>query len=81
MITSIRLPEGMNKRLEALAAATNKSKSYYVKEALATYLEDLEDLAAIKRYQKNPNKGKGMTTDELRKSLGLAPLKPRQAKH
>ena len=48
MITSIRLPEGMNRRLEELAASTKRSKSYYVKEALATYLEDLEDIAAVK---------------------------------
>ncbi len=65
MITSIRLPEGMARRLEELAATTKRSKSYYVKEALATYLEDLEDIAAVKAYRKNPNK-KGYTTDELR---------------
>lgn len=80
MITSIRLPDGLNKRLEALASSTKRSKSYYVKEALSTYLEDLEDLAAIERHRKNPRE-KGMTTDELRASLGLAPLKPRQTKH
>jgi RHH-type rel operon transcriptional repressor/antitoxin RelB len=80
MITSIRLPEGMNKRLEALAAATNKSKSYYVKEALATYLEDLEDLAAVEAYRRNPNQ-KGYTTDEVLKRLGLPPIKVKRTAH
>lgn len=70
----------MEKRLEALAAKTKRSKSYYVKEALATYLEDLEDIAAIEHYRKKTNE-KGMTTQELRNSLGLPALKIRRTKH
>ena len=80
MITSIRLPEGMNRRLEELAASTKRSKSYYVKEALATYLEDLEDIAAVKAYRKNP-KQKGYTTDEIRKMIGLPPLRIKRTTH
>lgn len=80
MITSIRLPEGMHRRLEELSAATMRSKSYYVKEALATYLEDLEDIAAVKAYRKNSKK-KGYTTDELREILGLHPLNLKRKKH
>lgn len=70
----------MEARLNALALKTKRSKSYYVKEALATYLEDLEDIAAIEHYRKHPNE-KGMTTAELLKSLGLPPLNIARAKH
>lgn len=80
MITSIRLPEGMHRRLEALALATKRSKSYYVKEALATYLEDLEDLAAVQVYRENPNQ-EGYTTNELRNILGLQPLNLKHTQH
>lgn len=79
-MASIRLPEAMEARLTALARKTKRSKSYYVKEALITYLEDLEDIAAIEAYRANPHE-KGMTTDELLKHLGLPPLKIRRTKH
>jgi RHH-type rel operon transcriptional repressor/antitoxin RelB len=43
----------MEKELEQLAAATGRSRSFYVKEALAAYLEDRADyllaLAALER--------------------------------
>jgi RHH-type transcriptional regulator, rel operon repressor / antitoxin RelB len=41
---SVRLPEDIEKRLEALAKATGRSKTYYVREALIQKLEDMEDL-------------------------------------
>lgn len=41
---SVRLPEELEQRLEALAKATGRSKTYYVREALAAKLEDMEDL-------------------------------------
>ena len=41
---SVRLPEELEQRLEALAKATGRSKTYYVREALIQKLEDMEDL-------------------------------------
>ena len=45
---AIRLPEDLEKRLEALAQATNrtktKTKTFYVREAIHERLDDLEDL-------------------------------------
>lgn len=41
---SVRLPEDLEKRLEALAKATGRSKTYYVREALIQKLEDMEDI-------------------------------------
>ncbi len=50
---AVRLDPEMEKELEQLAAATGRSKSFYVKEALAAYLDDradyLQALAALER--------------------------------
>ena len=40
---SIRLSTDMQKRIDALAKATKRPKSFFVKEALSNYLEDMED--------------------------------------
>jgi RHH-type transcriptional regulator, rel operon repressor / antitoxin RelB len=45
---AVRLDPEMEKELEQLAGATGRSKSFYVREALAAYLEDrAEDLLAV----------------------------------
>ncbi|BCX90004.1 RHH-type transcriptional regulator, rel operon repressor/antitoxin RelB (plasmid) [Methylomarinovum tepidoasis] len=41
---AVRLPKEIEARLEALAKATKRTKSFYVREALLEYLDDLEDL-------------------------------------
>lgn len=57
---SIRLPEEMEKRLSQLAKETHRTKSYYVKQAIAEYLEDQEDyliaLARMERLEKGIDK-------------------------
>lgn len=41
---TIRLPEEIQKRLLELSKKTGRSKSFYVREALVEYLEDMEDI-------------------------------------
>ncbi len=41
---TIRLPEEIEKRLEALAKATGRSKTFYAREAILEHPDDLEDL-------------------------------------
>ena len=41
---ALRLPEDIEKRLDALAKRTGRSKSYYAREAIVEHLEDLEDI-------------------------------------
>lgn len=41
---ALRLPEDIEKRLEALAKATGRSKSFYAREAILEHLDDLEDI-------------------------------------
>ncbi len=40
---SVRLPDSIEKRLNFLASKTNRTKSFYVMEALKHHLEDIED--------------------------------------
>lgn len=66
-MTSIRLPDEMETRLDKLCALTKRSKSFYIKEALAQYLEDVSDYyIAMDRLAKP---GKFYTTKELLKAL------------
>jgi RHH-type rel operon transcriptional repressor/antitoxin RelB len=59
----------MEKELEQLAAATGRSKSFYVKEALAAYLEERGDyllaLAALERDEPRTSLA------DVRRELGL----------
>ena len=46
---AIRLPANIESRLAALAEATGRTKSFYVREAILEHLEDLEDLFLAER--------------------------------
>ncbi|TXI92026.1 MAG: ribbon-helix-helix protein, CopG family [Neisseriales bacterium] len=41
---SVRIEEVLGERLERLAQDTHRSKSFYVKEALMNYMDNLEDI-------------------------------------
>jgi RHH-type rel operon transcriptional repressor/antitoxin RelB len=41
---AIRLPAEVEERLEALARATGRTKTFYAREAILEHLDDLEDL-------------------------------------
>jgi RHH-type rel operon transcriptional repressor/antitoxin RelB len=67
-MVSIRLPEEMENRLDHLAEMTLRSKSFYVKEALERYFDDIEDVyIALERIARP--KRKYYTSEELLKSL------------
>jgi RHH-type rel operon transcriptional repressor/antitoxin RelB len=40
---ALRLPDDIEKRLEALARKTGRTKSFYAREAILRHLDDLED--------------------------------------
>jgi RHH-type transcriptional regulator, rel operon repressor / antitoxin RelB len=41
---AIRLPEDVEKRLEALAKRTGRTKTFYARQAILEHLDDLEDV-------------------------------------
>lgn len=71
---TIRLPEEMEARLNALADATKRPKSFYVREALERSLEDIEDVylaeAALERFRASGEKA--IPLEEVERRLGLA---------
>ena len=46
---ALRLPPDIEKRLDALAQKTGRTKSYYAREAILRHIEDLEDLFLAQR--------------------------------
>lgn len=71
---SVRLPEDIEKRLEALAKATGRSKTYYVREALIQKLEDMEDIYIAEAVMERIRSGEEKTYPlaDLERDLGLA---------
>ena len=42
--TAVRLPDETYERLQALAARTGRTATYYIRQAIEEHLEDLEDI-------------------------------------
>ena len=66
---SIRLPEEMEKRINNLAKSTQRSKSFFIKEALNNYLEDMEDYYEALKRDTDPEQNL-ISLEELKKALG-----------
>ncbi|MGL4882772.1 MAG: type II toxin-antitoxin system RelB family antitoxin [Waterburya sp.] len=66
---AVRLQKKLHQRLSSLATRTGRSKSFYVKQALARYLEDMEDLyLAIDRIE---NPGERVSMEEAKRILDV----------
>jgi RHH-type rel operon transcriptional repressor/antitoxin RelB len=46
---ALRLPPEIEKRLDALARSTGRTKSFYAREAIVRQIEDIEDYYLAKR--------------------------------
>jgi len=73
MPISVRLPNDMEQRLADLATKTGRKKSFYIKEALMNYLEDLEDIYYAEKTLADIKAGRErvISMREMEKSLGL----------
>lgn len=71
---AIRLPTDVESRLEALAKATGRSKTFYAREAILEYLDDLEDLYLSEQRLIDIRAGRSRTytLEEVERDLGLA---------
>ena len=66
---AVRLPEEIENRLADLAAKTGRTKTFYAREAILEYLDEMEDrYLAIDRLE---NRGKRWTLDEMEQELDL----------
>ena len=69
MAIALRLPPKLDKRLTELAQKTHRSKSFYAREAIEHYIEDLEDYYLAMAVLNNP--GKIYSMEDVEKMCGL----------
>ena len=66
---ALRLPKDIDKRLDALARKTGRTKSFYAREAILRFLDDMEDTTvAIQRIERPERR---WTLEELEKGVDL----------
>lgn len=70
---AIRLPSDIEERLERLAKATGRTKTYYAREAILEHLDDLEDLYLAEQRLIDNRAGRSQTyaLEEVERELGL----------
>lgn len=70
---AVRLPEEIENRLDSLAKATGRSKSYYVREAILEHLDDLEDVYLAEKRLEDIRAGRSKTIplEEVMKQYGM----------
>jgi RHH-type rel operon transcriptional repressor/antitoxin RelB len=67
---ALRLPNEIETRLSALALKTGRTKTYYARQAILSFIDDMEDTyLAIERLE---NPAKNWTQEELEAGLDLA---------
>jgi RHH-type rel operon transcriptional repressor/antitoxin RelB len=68
---ALRIDPETEKRLEALAARTGRTKSFYAREAILAQLDDLEDFYLAEERMKDFRAGEAIPLSELKAELGL----------
>ena len=71
---AIRLPPEIETRLEKLAAATGRTKTFYAREAILEHLTDLEDIYLAEQRAADIKAGRTQTIplEDIMKSYDLA---------
>jgi RHH-type transcriptional regulator, rel operon repressor / antitoxin RelB len=71
--TSIRLPKDIERRLEAMAKKTGRSKAFYIREMILRQIGEMEDyyLAADEVERLREGQFRTFTAQEVRHDLGL----------
>ena len=67
---SIRLEPKMEEQLKQLAIVTKRPKSFFVREALENYLEDMVDYYEAQKRASDPKRNL-ISVEELEKALDL----------
>jgi RHH-type rel operon transcriptional repressor/antitoxin RelB len=74
----VRIPDKLDHMLESFAAQEERSKTFIVRKALESYLEDLQDYnsaeAGYKRYVESGKKGHDLKTVAKRLNIDLKDL-------
>lgn len=70
-VLAVRLTAEMERRLEALAARTGRTKTFYAREAIEAHLDDLEDFYLAEERMKDFRCKDAIPLAELKRDLGL----------
>jgi RHH-type rel operon transcriptional repressor/antitoxin RelB len=70
---AIRLSKDIEDRLERLAKKTGRTKTYYAREAILEYIDELEDIYLADKIYEDVRAGREKTIPltEVTKELGL----------
>jgi RHH-type rel operon transcriptional repressor/antitoxin RelB len=70
---ALRLPDDIEQRLDRLAKATGRTKSFYAREAILEHLDDLEDLYLAEQRLTDIRAGRTQTVplEDVIKRYGL----------
>ena len=70
---AIRLPDSIEKRLARLAKRTGRTKTFYAREAILKYIEDLEDAYDAERGLQRIQSGREKTIplEDVMKRYGM----------
>ena len=74
MMLAIRLSDEMEARLANLAKATGRTKTFYAREAILEYIDDLEDFYLAEKGYADVLSGKSKTysLEQVERELGLS---------
>ena len=67
LMLAVRIPNALENRLDKLAKLTGRPKSFYVRQALAEHLDEIEDAYTALYRLENPSRR--WTLDELEKGI------------
>lgn len=72
-MANIRLGEDLENRLNELAEATARSKTFYIKEAIQNYLDEYEETLLVLSVKERLKRGteKTYTWDEVKEMFDL----------
>lgn len=68
---ALRIDAETEKRLEALAARTGRTKSFYAREAILAHLDDLEDFYLAEERMRGFRSEDAIPLAQLKAELGL----------
>lgn len=68
---AIRLPSEIENRLASLSNKTGRTKTYYVREAIVSHIDDLEDYYLADERMKTYDEAKTISLDDLVSKYGM----------
>ncbi|MBU4202621.1 MAG: ribbon-helix-helix protein, CopG family [Acidobacteria bacterium] len=68
---AVRLSDDIKDRLEKIAKRTGRTKSYYIRQAILEYLDDMEDYYLAEERMKTFSEANTISLQELKKRYDL----------